>query len=759
MVESSSRLTDSSRSDPWQGLKLEDLTPGHVELLKGRGIAPAVATARGVFTARKKIELERLGFNRKQCLTPALVIPVFGPTGQLVTHYMRPDSPRVIDGKVCKYELPPKSPIGIDVPPGARAGLRDPSVPLFVTEGPLKADSGVSHGLCSVALLGVWMFKQAETLCDWDEIVLPDRHVYIAFDSDAMSKPGVHEACRRLGEILKRRKANVQYIYLPAADDGAKIGLDDFLAAGHTAAELLALARPELAPLPADAKASVRLAELRRAAKPVLDAGDPLPKVKAAIKAFGYGGDVNPAMLIYLAVSSRLLAARDGAMPAHVALIGPPSTGKSFTAGCVLRLLPPEAYHRIDAGSPKVLIHDPASLKHRVVVFGESDSLPAGEDNPAASAVRNLLQDGRLHYSVVEQHRETGEFVVREIDKPGPSVLLTTAVRSLGSQLDSRLFRVEVPDTFDQVRAALTAQARVELHGASEPPEDLVAYQAVLQMAAPWDVAVPFAEILACEIKRSPIAARVLRDFARLLSLIKTVTVLRHPRRQTEGGRLVAALDDYVCVHEFVADVYISSASGAGTAVRETVEAVAHLLHDDPSRQATAVLVAEKLGIHKSNAGSRIRRALAGGWLINSAERGRPYRLTIGEPLPPDAGLPSPARLIELVESSPAAALPVNDATAQPDPVIPTLEPSPAVAVSVAASNVAATAATGSATAPDPENISEVASGCAVAALTGRHSGRLALPALPSICLTCGRATRYTDGCTTCSAGAVEATI
>jgi hypothetical protein len=208
-----------------------------------------------------------------------------------------------------------------------------------------------------------------------------------------------------------------------------------------------------------------------------------------------------------------------------------------------------------------------------------------------------------------------------------------------------------------------------------------------------------------------------------------------------------------------VADVYMASASGAGDAVRETVDAVVQLLRDDPSRQVTAVLVAEKLGIHKSNAASRISRALAGGWLVNSVERGRPYRLTVGEPLPPDAGLPSPARLIELVGSSRAGALSVSSATAQPDPVIPMLQRPAAVAVAVAGANDAATGTTGRATTAGKEKTGEITSGCAVAALTGRHRGRLAFPALPSICLTCGRATRYTDGCTTCSAGAIEATI
>jgi hypothetical protein len=58
----------------------------------------------------------------------------------------------------------------------------------------------------------------------------------------------------------------------------------------------------------------------------------------------------------------------------------------------VLSLLPPEAYHEIDAGSPRVLIYDETDMQHRLLLFAEADSLPASEDNPAASAVRNMLQ-------------------------------------------------------------------------------------------------------------------------------------------------------------------------------------------------------------------------------------------------------------------------------------------------------------------------------------------------------------------------------
>ncbi len=156
-------------------------------------------------------------------------------------------------------------------------------------------------------------------------------------------------------------------------------------------------------------------------ARPILQDDDPLEIIANAIKGLGYGGDLKPAMIVYLAVTSRLLEMRQGAMPVHLLLMGQSSTGKNYTVGRILLLLPSEAYHIIDAGSPRVLIYDDIELKHKVLVFSEADSLPAGEDNPAASAIRNLLQDHYLHYAVTVRDPFTGNYTVKKVDKPGPT--------------------------------------------------------------------------------------------------------------------------------------------------------------------------------------------------------------------------------------------------------------------------------------------------------------------------------------------------
>ena len=61
-----------------------------------------------------------------------------------------------------------------------------------------------------------------------------------------MTKPEVFEALRRLKAFLEARSGRINIVYLPSGEGGAKVGLDDFLAAGNSVDDLLALASEEL---------------------------------------------------------------------------------------------------------------------------------------------------------------------------------------------------------------------------------------------------------------------------------------------------------------------------------------------------------------------------------------------------------------------------------------------------------------------------------------------------------------------------------
>lgn len=223
----------------------------HQALLDASAIASEVATARGYRTITDPAKLHALGFARA-CSTPGLLIPVHSVDGTVRTHQYRPDRPRLDgNGRPRKYEYPPRATMAVDVPPSVRPVIGDPSVPLVITEGARKADSAVSAGLTCVSLGGVWNWRGTNpaggktALPDWEAIALKGRTVYLAFDSDVTEKPEVAAALSRLRGFLSYRGATVHVLHLPATT-GEKVGLDDWLAAGGTPAELFTLTtRPE----------------------------------------------------------------------------------------------------------------------------------------------------------------------------------------------------------------------------------------------------------------------------------------------------------------------------------------------------------------------------------------------------------------------------------------------------------------------------------------------------------------------------------
>lgn len=231
----------------------ERLSADHRQmLLQESSISGRVLVQRGYRTVESKAELERLGFGRSQRNTPALLVPIYSPDGEVVLYQSRPDSPRIKRGKPVKYETPAGSRMVLDVHPLCRKRIADPSAPLFVTEGIKKVDALVSRGLCAVALIGVWNWRGTNehggktALAEWERVALNDRTVYIVFDSDVMEKREVYAALSRLKRFLEHRGAKARLVYLPGGEGAAKQGVDDYLAAGHTVDELLSHVSAEL---------------------------------------------------------------------------------------------------------------------------------------------------------------------------------------------------------------------------------------------------------------------------------------------------------------------------------------------------------------------------------------------------------------------------------------------------------------------------------------------------------------------------------
>jgi len=232
-------------------------------LSRDSGITDEVILERGyrsIDAVSGPTELRTLTFSPKQArLGAGLLLPLHTTDGQRPITIFRPNNPELAaDGRPRKYLIPPGAGVRLDCPPRCQPFLADPNIPLWVTEGQKKADALASHSAIAICLLGVWNFKGKNApggttfLADWDYVALKGREVRLAFDSDVLTVPGVRKAAERLTEHLRRKDADVRMVYLPPVA-GKKVGLDDYLVAGHTIQDLEALIeapRPQPQPAP-----------------------------------------------------------------------------------------------------------------------------------------------------------------------------------------------------------------------------------------------------------------------------------------------------------------------------------------------------------------------------------------------------------------------------------------------------------------------------------------------------------------------------
>lgn len=232
----------------------QDLSPDHfAEIIVDSAVDPAVADARGYRTImgapEDRVELLELGFSKSLCnrdeTYPALLVPLYRATGEIISHQLKPADPRVLvngDGKPreVKYESPQGATNHVDVPAFTRAKLSTTD-PLWITEGVKKVDSLVSQGIAALGLTGVYNWRsKLGTLGDWEDIPLKGRPVVICFDADAKGNRNVQLAMRRLGAWLESKGCSaVHYLVVPDQAEGTPVkGVDDWFAAGGNLAGL-----------------------------------------------------------------------------------------------------------------------------------------------------------------------------------------------------------------------------------------------------------------------------------------------------------------------------------------------------------------------------------------------------------------------------------------------------------------------------------------------------------------------------------------
>jgi hypothetical protein len=416
----------------------------------------------------------------------------------------------------------------------------------------------------------------------------------------------------------------------------------DFVAAGGTREDVEALveqARP-LIDVATDAVISTRWNTTATVQPPIpqpalAEEPDILARFAGELAMAGVAGERRAGLLIFLVVISRLLD-----RIVSLAVKGPSAGGKSFLTETVLRYFPASAYYALSAMSEHALAYDHEPLSHRMLVIYEAEGM-AGEMQ--SYLIRSLLSEGKVRYVTVEKTK--AGLNSRLIEREGPTgLIVTTTAVKLHPENETRVLSLTVNDTPAQTKAVLLAHADgTGRTGNVEPWHQLQEWLA----AGPTTVDVPYSRTLAEAIP--PVAVRLRRDFATVLSLVRAHALLHRATREIADGVVIATMADYGAVRELVADLVSDAVElTVSDAIRTTVEKVASLTI--AGGETTVVKVAAGLGIDKSSASRRVRAATERGYLRNLEDhRGRPSRLVIGDPLPAEVTiLPTVEELVRL---------------------------------------------------------------------------------------------------------------
>jgi hypothetical protein len=392
----------------------------HLAMLAASGISEEFAIARGyeTITDHRPLGVLRIVTAARKHV-PGLLVPMLRVEGSTWGYQYRPDVPRCDSfGRPIKYETPYEQRNGLDVPPGVVAMLGDPSVPLWITEGCKKADCGAIHGLCIVALSGVWNWMHKNNaggktaLEEFRDIALNGRRVIIAFDSDTARNDKVQKAMRALAGYLATKGARIEYLHLPDGDE--KVGLDDFLVC-HTVDELKTFVKP-VQPRPTDGK--------QQHAAPPKPQPEPPPPF-GSIDGAALLDEIDTYLSRYVVYPSGHMRHAHTLWAAHthlmscwestprIAFLSPePSSGKTRALE-VTEPLVPRPVHAVNTTSAYLFrkVSDPAGLP--TVLYDEIDTVfgPKAKEN---EEIRGMLNAGHRNGAVAGRCVTRGDRIETE---------------------------------------------------------------------------------------------------------------------------------------------------------------------------------------------------------------------------------------------------------------------------------------------------------------------------------------------------------
>ena len=364
----------------------------------------------------------------------------------------------------------------------------------------------------------------------------------------------------------------------------------------------------------------------RATAQPVPElafSDDILGEFAKHIASHGLVREVGNSKAIYLTISSRVLRS-----PISVVIKGDSSVGKSSLLDRILKYFPKRAFLEITGASDKALLYSEDTFVNRVLIFAEKHGLSSDLLN---YYVRELLSRGYIEHLTVRPG--TGGHKTHKIVKPGPTGFITTTTGDLHSENETRMLALQADDSNSTTAEVMGAIAR-EYNGKGKPthlspPKRWQDFQRWFAKQS-TEVIIPFSEAISDLIP--PTTPRLRRAFGLVMGLVSVHALLHRMTRGSRKDCVIAQFKDYRAVRALVERVLADNLEqSVPPTIRETVEAVAaitksHITLDD---------LAAKLGINKSNASRRFRKAEDAGYLMNRG-MGPTFAIALANPMPSD---------------------------------------------------------------------------------------------------------------------------
>jgi len=471
-----------------------------------------------------------------------------------------------------------------------------PDKPIFITEGEKKAAKATQDGFPTIALSGVWCFKNNENdfIEELEALKFKYRNCYIVFDSDITEKHNVRHAELRLAVELLNRGSIPLSVRLPNEDDGGKNGLDDFLVrygkeefnklviqADNTldlqiregtphnvlikevarikdriekerVSKLIAthfdisiiIIRAEIAKQTTDKAATTERVDKEiftdqelEDAKALLKSENLLNRLDDLTERGGYVGEEINKTMLFLSFTSRLMKESISCI-----IKGPSASGKSALVETILNFIPQQDILKYSILTPKALAHFPEDISHKILFLQERQGGEAAD-----YSIRTTISEGEISISYPAKDDKTGEFTTKskKVEAKGLVYIETTTKDRIHAENQTRVFDLFMDESEQQTIRILETEAEdVEK---KDLESELRVWRAAQTLLESVTISIPFASKLVGPFPKDKV--RVRRDFKKFLSLIKSHALLHQYQREKDSkGRIIAIIQDLKAV-------------------------------------------------------------------------------------------------------------------------------------------------------------------------------------------------------------------